>query len=324
MACKKHEKSLFKNQIRIKITGGQKGLSTVRVVSNVIGKGAFKTVSFSHNTVTMKQQVYIEARNRGAQEIAIENKNHRILHNLQVRNIPPMIDSNHSGSVGIKLDKTGKDDDLSQEELMLFAQAGFTFLQDTAKHNIIHHDIKPDNMMLGIDPETRKQQAYMIDFGLMQNLEKDSVSTSSIGTPLYLAPEKYSENRKNTPQGDLYSFSRSLYDMFYKQQGSLPPSKLWKHHVPFIQEFSIAIGYPKDRVYKLVEQTSKEVDGSFLFDPEAFFHALDPGNPKRALLNIMIYKGLAEDPKERLTPDEGLEFLQQIQNTDGDLTRGAF
>ena len=50
--------------------------------------------------------------------------------------------------------------------------------------NIVHRDIKPDNIMITKDDHVR-----LIDFGLAQASKQKSDLTTVAGTPYYMAPE---------------------------------------------------------------------------------------------------------------------------------------
>ncbi|NQZ56944.1 MAG: protein kinase [Lentisphaeraceae bacterium] len=82
-------------------------------------------------------------------------------------------------------------------------------LKASHEQNIIHRDIKPDNIMIN-----ELGQAKLADFGIAQlpNSEQTNVM-KIIGTPYYLAPEGY-----NCPkvghQADIYSLGTVAYELF--------------------------------------------------------------------------------------------------------------
>ena len=78
---------------------------------------------------------------------------------------------------------------------------------DTAlKHNLLHRDIKPGNILFNAEGEPK-----LVDFGLARNVEADANTESAVwGTPYYIAPEKIKREREDF-LSDLYSLAGTLY-----------------------------------------------------------------------------------------------------------------
>jgi serine/threonine protein kinase len=78
---------------------------------------------------------------------------------------------------------------------------------DTAlKHNLLHRDIKPGNILFNTEGEPK-----LVDFGLAREAEDESADSSIIwGTPYYVAPEKVRRERENF-HSDMYSLGGTLY-----------------------------------------------------------------------------------------------------------------
>lgn len=86
-------------------------------------------------------------------------------------------------------------------------------------HNIIHHDLKPDNILIGEDGKLK-----ICDFGVsMLTQSKDEKSTAVRGTPPYLAPEVILKRAGNNAYAgrpvDIWALGVTLYQFLF---GRLP------------------------------------------------------------------------------------------------------
>jgi serine/threonine protein kinase len=74
------------------------------------------------------------------------------------------------------------------------------------KHNLLHRDIKPGNILFNADHEPK-----LVDFGLARSAEDDSSPDDvAWGTPYYVAPEKI-RHEPETFLSDMYSLGGTLY-----------------------------------------------------------------------------------------------------------------
>ncbi|MCZ6688519.1 MAG: protein kinase [Planctomycetota bacterium] len=82
-------------------------------------------------------------------------------------------------------------------------------IREAQKKNIVHRDIKPDNIILNKNGDVK-----VADFGLAKNLsgnQSESLVTKQIiGTPAYISPEQI-KGTEIDPRSDIYSLGATIY-----------------------------------------------------------------------------------------------------------------
>ena len=81
-------------------------------------------------------------------------------------------------------------------------------LQYVHDQQIVHRDVKPQNMILG------EKGVILVDFGIARLLddEKESQATVGIGTPRFMAPEVFAGGRVS-PRTDVFSIAATLWTL---------------------------------------------------------------------------------------------------------------
>jgi serine/threonine protein kinase len=117
-------------------------------------------------------------------------------------------------TLGTRLRSSGR---LELRESLLIARDIGDALDHAHAHGVVHRDVKPDNIFLGVDG------AYLMDFGLA--ITSDSEPNSGIdwqgliaGTPAYMSPEQASGNRVEGWRSDFFSLGCVLYEMLTGKQ----------------------------------------------------------------------------------------------------------
>ena len=91
-------------------------------------------------------------------------------------------------------------------------------LESCQKYNIIHRDIKADNIFISDDGEFK-----LGDFGIARVIERKDQTLSKKGTSAYMAPEIY-KGQTYTSAVDIYSLGMVMYRLMNNNRGPfLPP-----------------------------------------------------------------------------------------------------
>lgn len=108
-----------------------------------------------------------------------------------------------------------KKESLNFDETLDIAIATLEGIKTAHENNIIHRDIKSENVIL-----TESGTIKVMDFGLARSLERNDITRVSVtlGTIAYMSPEQI-EGSKVDQRSDIYSFGVVLYEML---TGRLP------------------------------------------------------------------------------------------------------
>tara|TARA_B100001093_G_C26769695_1_gene989534 strand:- start:469 stop:1599 length:1131 start_codon:yes stop_codon:yes gene_type:complete len=94
----------------------------------------------------------------------------------------------------------------------------FNGLEYLFKNNILHRDIKPQNIL--ITDNTIK----ISDFGFAKTFEKNELITTVCGSPLYMAPEII-QNKQYNHKSDIWSLGVIIFELFTKKHPYYTTSK---------------------------------------------------------------------------------------------------
>jgi serine/threonine protein kinase len=158
-------------------------------------------------------------------------------------------------------------------------------LECAANQNIIHRDVKPDNIML-----TSQHVVKVSDFGLAKELDSTMTETQAVmGTPAYMSPEQC-DGRDLDSRTDIYSLGGTFYRTI---TGRLPfeadtaMSMMYRHkHVPLTPPRDIIPTLPESISNIICRMMAKERDERFqsmgevvraLEEAKQIKQAFDPG-----------------------------------------------
>jgi serine/threonine-protein kinase len=137
------------------------------------------------------------------------NMEKQILKNLDIDYIPKYIGGGKnylklSYIRGKTLKQMAKERDMDIYEKIYIMTSLFFITKALHGTNIVHCDIKPSNIICGID-----RKVYLIDFGSATIKGEKSIYVQA--TPGFSAPEIYKQNEKRSYQSDIYSIMAVAY-----------------------------------------------------------------------------------------------------------------
>ncbi|NOY75751.1 MAG: serine/threonine protein kinase [Kiritimatiellaeota bacterium] len=144
------------------------------------------------------------------------------------------------------------------------------------EHNVIHRDIKPDNILISEDNDI-----VLVDFGLAKEEGQKTLSVGDelFGTPHFMAPERVLDSENLTIKTDIYSLGVTL---FYIVSGKYPFND--KNLVKIVQ---MHLHQAPPPLKELVQDVSPEFVG-------------------------VVERMMEKDPKKRCGLDEMIEMLDAL------------
>src|SRR5438552_2817734 len=107
------------------------------------------------------------------------------------------------GSLDNRIEQQGR---LSELQVLDIGIKVASALDTALKHNLLHRDIKPGNILFNAEGEPK-----LVDFGLARSTEADTDYEATVrGQPCYIAPEKVKREREDF-LSDMYSLAGTLY-----------------------------------------------------------------------------------------------------------------
>ncbi|MEM7393173.1 MAG: serine/threonine-protein kinase, partial [Verrucomicrobiota bacterium] len=103
-----------------------------------------------------------------------------------------------------------REDQVAAAKALNIVKAVAEALKEAQEHQIIHRDIKPDNIMVD-----RKGHIKLCDLGLAKQIDEEDLTMTgaSFGTPAYVAPEQAKNAKGVDIRADIYSLGVTFYHM---------------------------------------------------------------------------------------------------------------
>lgn len=146
------------------------------------------------------------------------------------------------------------------EALKIIAQVA-QGLHQAHKQNLIHRDIKPDNILI-----TRDRVARITDLGLVKEQQGDLDLTRTgrgLGTPHFMAPEQFRNAKNANVRCDIYSMGATLYAMVTK----VTPFKLASPLDAWMRKIHNEFTPPRELNPKITERVDWAIRRAMSADP---------------------------------------------------------
>lgn len=154
--------------------------------------------------------------------------------------------------------------------------------------NIIHRDVKPENIVITDDRES----AYLVDFGIALSSEDTRRITRSgyvIGTPGYMSPEQQSGEEVDG-RSDVYSLAVTFYETLaghpIRQALYEPLSTINEAIPPQIDDMILGCLEPRDRRLDSARLFSSQLAGAMQVPTKPFSDVLSHGKLHELALSL--------------------------------------
>ena len=192
------------------------------IILEMIGEGAFGKVYKGQRKCTNQIVAIKKIMKKGKKEKELKNLRQEIdiLHRLYHENIIQCLDSFETNSefclvtelaTGQLYEIIQEDKKLPEKQIKEIALQLTSALFYLHNNNIIHRDIKPQNVLISASGIIK-----ICDFGFARAIDNKTMITSIKGTPLYMAPELLKEYPYNK-KADLWSLGVILYELYVGQ-----------------------------------------------------------------------------------------------------------
>ncbi len=180
--------------------------------------------------------------------------------------------------------KKGK---LTQKEVIGIAMQVCSGIDAAHSHNIIHRDIKPQNIII-----SKEGKVKVTDFGIAKATSSNTISTNVMGSVHYTSPEQ-ARGGFSDAKSDIYSLGITMYEMItgelpfdgdstvsialkHLQEDMVPPSEIVED-IPYSLEQIILKCTQKspDRRYTNVTMLARDLKRS-IQDPDGDFVVIAP------------------------------------------------
>ncbi|QSF13443.1 serine/threonine-protein kinase [Mycoplasma sp. Mirounga ES2805-ORL] len=157
-------------------------------------------------------------------------------------------------------DRLRKNGRFIPKEAVYFAEQIAEGIQELHSLNIIHRDIKSNNIMI-----TKTRNVKIIDFGLAldEDTQRLTETAKVVGSVYYMAPELCVSNSQPSVQSDIYALGIMLFEMLtgkYPIRGKDPLDTIRKQKTQPIPDIKSIVEIPQSLANIIIKATAKNPD----------------------------------------------------------------
>ncbi len=182
------------------------------------------------------------------------------------------------------------------------AEAVASALSDLERAQLVHRDVKPENIMVQLAEAGGRLMVKLIDFGIALRSGKP-LTSDPVGSPLYCPYEQHDRNQPPHPSDDVYALGGVLFHLVANRPPFEPPMLNDTDRLSLLE----SVGLPPETSAVMLEavqlrQMHQSADVPSLLDVAAPLHAHSE-REKFILekLDVLLAGMLAKSRSERIT-----------------------
>lgn len=177
----------------------------------------------------MDEVVVKRFRNESKAESMLTHNNIVAVHDVSTKGKIKYMVMEFLYGITLKSYMQAKGEPLKIDEISSYTAQILRALSEAHRNNIIHRDIKPQNIMV-----LENGRVKVMDFGIakLPDAETITVTDKAVGTVYYMSPEQASGKKDIDTRSDIYSLGAMMYELATGQtpfKGETPLQVLYKH-----------------------------------------------------------------------------------------------
>lgn len=226
---KQYENNILDDRYIIDKLIGIGGMAVVFRARDTFLNNATVAIKILKDDVAHDEVVVKRFKNESKAESMLKHNNIVAVHAVSTKGRIKYIVMEFLYGLTLKSYMAAKGEPLKFEEIVSYCAQILRALGEAHRNNIIHRDIKPQNIML-----LENGRVKVMDFGIakLPDAETITVTDKAVGTVYYMSPEQAGGKKSIDARSDIYSLGAMMYELATGQtpfKGETPLQVLMKH-----------------------------------------------------------------------------------------------